>query len=315
MSTYRSNEGPFTKSDFEFTIPFKHQTFSEINSYKHCNLPVSGVGPEGPRNPFVYFDDVIDFSDLDQIKKEVMDGYRNQKVYFNKLVANGIVPENCNNQKCIDSLLNNLSKYTADESWKAQTDLLTRKGDIKYFFQNYFKIPMAWEGIAQFREYSNDYQDKTRPSQWFPLIENFPTLKKFVEKLPFKHIGYVMIFKSIPNTKVLIHRDFYPTNHTGNFINIRLDNQARPFFLYDFETREKIYLDSNKRSYFFNEIDPHGADEEDTSRLTLRVEGAFTEEFKKEFPVVSRDIFNWDYDHVRQFLNSKKFFIENNTDI
>lgn len=315
MLIYRNEEGPFTKKDFELNVEIPHPVVSSFATYKHCNLPLMGIGPSGPDIPFFYFDDLLDLTELSKIRHEVLNASQKKLIQFKQIVANGLIPTHFNNQKCIDSYLANLSSYALDEAWKNEILKLNRKGDIKIFFHNYFKINVAWDGIAMFRNYTGRYEDKTQPSSWLNLIEHFPRLKKFVEELPFKYIGYVMIFKSNGLSPVLTHRDYYPTNHTVNFINFRLDDASRPFFLFDSFNFNKTYIKPSARSYFFNEIDAHGLDQEEQSRLTLRVEGQFSDSFKDQLGLGKNDTFNWEYEHCQKFLKSGHFKIEKSTDI
>lgn len=312
---YRNLEGPFTKKDFEVKVTLPHPIVPDFITYRHCNLPMMGVGEKGPSQPFIYFDDLIDTSYLKKIKEEVLAGEENKIVGFNKIVANGIVPTKINGQKSIDSLIHHIDKYAPDNTWKENILKLRRKGDIKVFLHDYFKINTAWEGIAMFRKYNGAYEDKSNPSEWLGFMDHFPTLHKFVDSLPFKYIGYVMIFKSNGKNPVLIHRDYYPTNHSVNFINFRLNQKTRPFFLYDMHTDKKTYVNPDKDSYFFNEIDAHGLDIEDESRLTLRVEGQFLDSFKDQIGMKHHDTFNWDFEHSRNFLKSGLFKIDESTDI
>lgn len=315
MLIYRNEEGPYTKSDFEVKVKLPHPLVPDFITYRHCNLPVMGVGPKGPSRPFAYFDKDIDTSFLKHIRSEVCAGEEKRILAFNKIVANGIIPFRINGQKSIDSYIDNISKYEKDKAWIESINKLTRKGDIKIFFHDYFNIRTAWEGIAMFRKYNGLYEDKSQPSEWLGLIEHFPTLRKFVDSLPFKYVGYVMIFKSTGKNPVLIHRDYYPTNHTVNFINFRLEQKPRPFFLYDFYTDKKTYIEQGSDAYFFNEIDPHGLDQEEETRLTLRVEGQFLDSFKDQMGLGNSDTFNWEFEHCRSFLAANKFKIEPSTDI
>lgn len=312
---YRNQEGPFTKKDFEVVVKLPHPTVPDFITYRHCNLPLMGVGPAGPSNPFLYFDRYLDTELLKKIRSEVLSGEDKQIVAFNKIVANGIIPETINSQKSVDSYIDNVGKYAKDNSWIESINKLTRKGDIKIFFHDYFKIKTAWEGIAMFRKYNGLYEDKSNPSDWLGFMEHFPTLQKFVESLPFKYVGYVMIFKSTGKSPVLVHRDYYPTNHTVNFINFRLDQKTRPFFLYDVFSNKKTYIDPQSDAYFFNEIDPHGLDREDETRLTLRVEGQFLNSFKDQIGLRENDTFNWKFEHCERFIKSGNFKIEASTDI
>lgn len=315
MNVYRNTEGPYTKNDFEIKIKINHPQITEFETFRHCNLPIMGIGPNGSNNPFMYFDHLLDLSDLEKIKNEVLEADINNLIQFNKIVANGLVAEDVNQQKCVESYMAHLNKYAKSNDWVELIKNIQRKGDIKVFFHNYFKIKTAWEGIAMFRKYEAIYQKKTEPSEWLPFISHFPILKKFVESLPFNYVGYVMIFKSNAQHPVLIHRDYYPTNHTVNFINFKLDHRPRPFFLYDMNSKKKSYINSDYRSYFFNEIDPHGMDAEAYSGLTLRVEGQFQQSFKDQIGLNYSDTFNWQYDHCQNFLSSNNFKITQSTDL
>lgn len=315
MSVYRSLEGPFTKKDFEVECRLPHPTVENFNTFRHCNLPIMGVGPAGPENHFMYFDKLIDTLPLRKIRDEVLAGEERRILRFNKIVANGIIAKEINGQKSIDSLIANIEKHAPDDSWRNSIKALSRKGDIKIFLHEYFRIKAAWEGLAMFRQYSGSYEDKSEPSDWLGLIEHFPTLRRFVDSLPFKFVGYVMIFKSTGQAPVLIHRDYYPTNHRVNFINFRLGQMPRPFFLYDCPTGGKSYIRQDSDAYFFNEIDPHGLDAEPGAGLTLRVEGQFLDSFRDEIGLGHHDTFNWSFAHAKSFLKSGQFKLETNTDI
>lgn len=315
MSVYRSLEGPFTKDDFEVVSHLPHSTVKDFSTFRHCNLPLMGVGPEGLKNLFIYLDKWIDLEPLNRIREEVLAGEEKKIVGFNKIVANGLIPSEFNGQKSIDSYIDNIAKYAPDDLWKSAISKISRKGDIKIFLHDYFKVKAAWEGIAMFRKYNGSYEDKSKPSEWLGLIDHFPALQKFVDSLPFKYIGYVMIFKSTGADPVLIHRDYYPTNHKVNFINFRLGRKERPFFLFDAFTNKKSYIKQSSDAYFFNEIDPHGLDRESQSNLTLRVEGQFLDSFKDQMGLGQNDTFNWSFEHCEKFLKSGLFKIEGSTDI
>ncbi|MFZ3229646.1 MAG: hypothetical protein WA160_05545 [Pseudobdellovibrio sp.] len=315
MSIYRSDEGPYTKKDFEVVVELPHKSVPNFITFKHCNLPIMGIGPKGPENAFMIFDKYFDLSVLKKIYAEIIEAKQKKHLIFNQIVAIGIIPTQANKQKSIDSYIHNINKYAYDDKWKEDINKLTRRGDIKIYFHDYFNIKNAWDGIAMLRKYTGIYADKTQPSEWLSLIEHFPLLRRFVESLPFKYIGYVMVFKSTGKNPVFIHRDSYPANNTVNFINFRLSPKKRPFFIYDFNTDKKIYVNENAQSYFFNEIDAHGIDQETESHLTLRVEGQFLDAFKSQIGINNFDTFNWEFEHCRQYLNSGQFKIENNTDI
>ena len=304
---YYVNEGQFGEKDFAFEYPLKHTQFPTLWSFKHCNLPITGVGPNGVK--IVSLNRYVDQNIVPIVKEEIEQA---TSVRYNHLVQNGIFPKEINGQRCADSYLANLNKYWPNYN----LDQFDKKRDIKMHIQERFGITKKWEGIAMFRNYTADYFDKSKPSSWLPWVEKeCPTLVRLAESLPFEHIGYVIAFKSQPDTDVFIHRDFYPCNHDVNFINIQLDMKPRPFFLYDPNTKEKYYLKDNTYAYWFNETDLHGVDAESESRITLRIEGKFKDSFKKELGMRGSKTFDWSYITPREFVDSGKFYIEQSTDI
>ena len=313
MKIYNFEDSPFRPEQYELTIKLDHPSVTEFKTFKHCNLPLMGVGPD--HQDFLYFDHLLDRTLIPEIRDEIYLGLERNQIRFNRIIANGLVPENLNKQKTIDSYIANLDKYAKNHTWKNDIKELTRKGDIKSYFHQYFSVGEAWDGLAMFREYTALYEDKVKPSQWMGGIEHYPSLRKFVESLPFKYIGYVMIFKSKPNNPVLIHRDYFPVSHRVHFMNIRLEQKPRPFFLYDFKEKSKKYMDIDKDIYFFNEIDFHGMDAELESNMTLRIEGQFTEDFLRQIGLPNGETFNWNFDKPKSFLESGDFYIEEKTDI
>lgn len=266
-----------------------------------------GLGSKG--QTIVNLNSLVDPNLIPLINEEVTSS---TNIKYNYLVQNGIFPKEINGQRSADSYLANLDKYFPN--YKHELDALDKKRDIKMFIQDKFNITKRWEGIAMFREYSADYFDKSKPSKWLPWVEkDCPTLVRLVEQLPFDHVGYVIAFKSKPNTAVFTHRDFYPCNHEVDFINIQLDWKPRPFFLYDPNTGSKEYLHKFCYAYWFNETDLHGVDAEPESRITLRIEGKFNKQLKKALGIDRA--FDWSYPKPTAFVDSGQFFIDRRTDI
>lgn len=304
---YYVNEGLYGEKDFKFEYELQHPTFNKLWSFYHCNLPPMGLGEEGTE--IVNFNRLVDPNLIPIIKDEVE---ASANIKYNPLVQNGIFPKAINGERSVDSYLANIDKYYPE--YNEALRHLDKKRDIKIAIQDKFNISRRWEGIAMFRNYSADYFDKSKPSDWLPWVQkDCPTLVRLVESLPFDHVGYVIAFKSRPNTAVFTHRDFYPCNHDVDFINIQLDWSPRPFFLYDPNTGEKKYLDRFCYAYWFNETDLHGVDAEPISRITLRVEGKFNVRLKKALGITRA--FDWSFPKAKKFLESGKFQIDKNTDI
>lgn len=273
-----------------------------------------GVGPMAQK--FFYFDEYIDASALASVRQEVEEATEKNILTWRKIVANGLVPASVNSgQKCVDSYLCHLEKYAPSRDWEEPLRAMTKKRDIKTYFHQYFSLSEAWEGLAMLRKYSDDYMKKAEPSSWLEFMEKMPLTKKFIESLPFRYIGYAQIFKSNREQPVLIHRDYFPISHNVQFINIRLDRQPRPFFLYDATTGKKEYVRQDSNAYFFNEVDLHGIDPEPEPRLTLRVEGQFADWFLGETGLDQGRTFDWNYDFAQGVLNNKNYYMEESTDL
>jgi hypothetical protein len=297
----------------------KHPEFSKRVTFKYYDAPIMGLGPKGL--PFIRMNDYIDDSEFPAIYQELENNKQNLVPYTKGLVVNGIVPKEYNGGvKSIDSYLLNPDKYI-NFDYEQDISHLDTLSKVKSYFYNKFNVPEAWQGVCHMREFTT-YENKNKPSNWLPLSDHFPLLKKFVDSLPFKSLGYALFFISNGNGNdpVFVHRDiFHQAHHKSNFINITFDKQPRPFFLFDGITKEKIYLDTDCSMYMFNESDLHGVDLENRPRYMLRVEGVFTDDFAEKIGLIKYndyyEAFDWSYPKPRNFLESIGLNLYKDTDI
>lgn len=302
-----------TDADLTFTYHLDHPTVPSMRSFKYYNLPLAGVGPQSV--PIVYLDDLVDKSELPAIHEEVL-ACRDLDRYWKQLTLNGVCPKEFNGGvKAIDAILHHLDdKYDPEHAYVEHIKDRKTLSEIKRYFYERFGMKEAWEGIVHLRHYTT-FAEKSKPSFWLDYTQHMPKLKRLVESLPFKSLGYALFFKTTANQPVWIHRDSYARRHFSHFINVKLDAKPRPFFLYDCTTGERTYLKSDANVYFFNENDFHGIDPEPESRLTLRVEGVFTDEFQERLGILNQPTFDWSYELPRKFLESGQLFVEDDTDI
>jgi hypothetical protein len=132
------------------------------------------------------------------------------------------------------------------------------------------------------------WDDRTAPRNLTPEAEYFPHTVKWVESLigtVFQDIGRVIFFHCEADGIPFEHRDLDAENgvnvvmaHRNEFIHIR-PNTKKAMYLWDPETKDKTYL--NTRAAWWNDQDWHGGERIMEQSYSLRVDGKFTEEFRK----------------------------------
>ena len=135
---------------------------------------------------------------------------------------------------------------------------------------------------------------------WVDYIDQFPNLKNFIENdLPMDRIGVVTVFYNEHFVPQCYHRDFnYFPYEMGNkpetfphrqeliWFRFELD---RPFYLFDIDEqtgtiKEQVPVEGH--SAFFNHHNWHGSfDSYPYSSVTVKVEGRFTDEFRKQIGI------------------------------
>jgi hypothetical protein len=147
------------------------------------------------------------------------------------------------------------------------------------------------------------WSDRTTPRKLTSEAEHFPELVSWVEKLVsnniFEYIGRVLIFHLEADGLAFEHRDLGEdvhgilgdseyTAHRNEFIHIR-PNTKKAFYIWDPDTKNKIYL--NTRAAWFNDQDWHGGEKIMEQSYSLRIDGKFTEEFRKKLGVNHLDFY------------------------
>lgn len=138
-----------------------------------------------------------------------------------------------------------------------------------------------------------NWGDRTAAREMTPESAYFPSLVKWVESLVdkriFENIGRVILFHLEADGLAFEHRDLGEefhgiledhqyTNHRNEFIHIR-PNTKKAFYIWDPDTRDKTYL--NCRAAWWNDQDWHGGEKIMEQSYSLRIDGKFTEEFRK----------------------------------
>lgn len=170
---------------------------------------------------------------------------------------------------------------------------------IRNRFTRYIKMAMgAYDPyIYYFLWEQGSWDDRTSPRKLTPEAEYFPNTVKWVESLVgtiFEDIGRVIFFHCEADGIPFEHRDLDGTKgiqdgytpHRNEFIHIR-PNLKKPFYLWDPENQNKIYI--NSRAAWWNDQDWHGGDRLMQQSYGLRIDGKFTENFRKQLGVNQLD--------------------------
>ena len=130
----------------------------------------------------------------------------------------------------------------------------------------------------------DNYYDLDDPTVWHPSEDagEFSQLMEFIETLPFQSRGRMLIIYDGSGRAVTAHRDHDSQELCHEFVWFRT-NFSKPFFMLDAASGEKLYVDSH--SAWFDTVNQyHGADASDGLSFSIRVDGAFTEEFRSRIP-------------------------------
>jgi hypothetical protein len=99
----------------------------------------------------------------------------------------------------------------------------------------------------------------------------------------FKHLGRIIFFKAEHDCLAPFHRDLILPDetdyydHRHEFIHLRpmLD---KPFYIFDGDSKK---LEVTSYSCFFNDQDWHSGGRTNKQTYSLRIDGPFTDEFRK----------------------------------
>ncbi|HEX8474966.1 MAG TPA: hypothetical protein VF666_13125 [Pyrinomonadaceae bacterium] len=127
--------------------------------------------------------------------------------------------------------------------------------------------------------------DKTELWQRTEAATEFARLMDFIDTLPFKATGRMLIMYDHVARPVSAHRDHDTPEVCHEFIWFRT-NLSKPFYMLNPDTNEKQYIESY--SAWFDTCNQfHGADSQPGLSFSIRVDGIFTDEFRRRIPVAT----------------------------
>lgn len=281
--------------------------YEELNrfglSFPHFDYEEIGPKGAGKNNKLIVnMDPYIDHSMDDDLFSECSRGLALcENDYKIGMIFGDIPPEEEERLKCKSwtRIIKDFEKYdpTGTHS-KNIEELLKIKNEVKLVYRYiYFAMNgvMPWFFALYLK--TNSFFKKTGGGEFTEAAKHFPLLIEYVNALPFKQVGRILLFTTYPGSGVAIHRDAHVAEHKDHNINLFF-GPSRPSFIWDEVKKEKHYLDSDARSYFFNNRDYHGVDVESSFRFTVRIDGTFTDELCEKLGLV--DGYTWKPEYERK---------------
>lgn len=161
-------------------------------------------------------------------------------------------------------------------------------------FTRYLKMAMgAYDPYIYYYLWEEgSWDDRTAARKLTDEAQYFPGTVKWIESMVgdiFEDIGRVIFFHCEHDGLPFEHRDLDAKNgmnvvkpHRNEFIHIRPDTRNQ-FYLWDPEKKMKYGL--NTRCAWWNDVDWHGGNKVMAQTYSLRIDGKFTEEFRKKLGV------------------------------
>jgi len=132
-----------------------------------------------------------------------------------------------------------------------------------------------------------DYLDINRTELWeeTAAADEFALLMDFIYDLPFESRGRILLIYDEGGRSVPAHKDHEAQHICHDFIWLRT-NLRKPFYLLNQNSGERLYV-SGYSAWFDTVNQFHGSDAADGLTFSIRVDGHFNEEFKRQIPYCS----------------------------
>ena len=255
-------------------------------------------------NPYFDMTPYLDMDQFDQLQPEILSGFALAREYAKEgtWMAPGFTFDDMSYQPHWKPIYKAAEEFAqlpdGDPIKEAGMKLMPL--DFKNFqqrnkFTRYLKMAMgAYDPyIYYFLWEEGSWDDRTAPRKLTEEAAYFPNVVKWVEQTItdgiFEHIGRVIFFHCEADGIPFEHRDLDAKNgvnvvkpHRNEFIHVR-PNTKKAFYLWDPETKDKTYL--NTRAAWWNDVDWHGGERIMEQSYSLRIDGKFTEEFRKQLGI------------------------------
>jgi hypothetical protein len=259
--------------------------------------------------PYLDMESYIDMDAFEKMQPEILQGFALAREYAKEgtWMTPGFTFDDmnyCVSWKPIYKAMQEFLELSNDDPIK-QVGIKLMPKDFKNFqernvFTRYLKMAMgAYDPYIYYYLWEEgSWDDRTAPRKLTPEAEHFPNVVKWVESLVgtvFEDIGRVIFFHCEADGIPFEHRDLDAKNgmnivkpHRNEFIHIR-PNTKKAMYLWDPEHKNKVYL--NTRAAWWNDTDWHGGERIMEQSYSLRIDGKFTEAFRKQLGINHLDTY------------------------
>jgi hypothetical protein len=254
-------------------------------------------------HPYIDMEQYLDMDMFDQLQPEIYTGFALARMYAKEgtWMAPGFTFEDMSYQIYWQPIYKAMDKFMLlpdnDPIKVAGIKLMPK--NFKNFqernvFTRYLKMAMgAYDPYIYYYLWEEgSWDDRTAPRKLTEEAAYFPNVVKWVESLVgtvFEDIGRVIFFHCEADGIPFEHRDLDAKNgvnivkpHRNEFIHIR-PNTKKAFYIWDPENKNKVYL--NTRAAWWNDVDWHGGEQIMEQSYSLRIDGKFTEAFRKQLGI------------------------------
>lgn len=246
--------------------------------------------------PFIDCSDFIDLQSLIDLEVEICTGIALSEIKSG-IYGPGIVnAEKYGNFLFLSKMIDSDSKLKKDYRWEDMSQ------EQRRLFLKLYKKLYSPNNSVYLKDTENYTSLQAYLEKWNSTlytynnnIKYFPNLKKWLDNLignVFEEFGRTLFFIHEHDCELLTHRDGTKQRpHRNEFLWIN-PTGIKSFFIYNENTTERHYVTS--KAVFFNDLDMHGGDKNDIMTWTLRIDGVFTEEFRKLLKI----------DHIQMYSNN-----------
>ena len=259
--------------------------------------------------PYYDLEDYIDMDQFDRLQPEILKGFALAREYAKEgtWMEPGFTFDDMSYRVSWKPIYEAMKEFQAlpNDNLIKQTGLELMPNDFKNFqqrnkFTRFLKMALgAYDPYIYYYLWEEgSWDDRTAARTLTPEAEYFPNTVKWVESLVgtvFEDIGRVIFFHCEADGIPFEHRDLDAKNgvnvvkpHRNEFIHIR-PNTKKAFYIWDPENKNKVYL--NTRAAWWNDVDWHGGEKIMEQSYSLRIDGKFTEEFRKQLGIDHLDTY------------------------
>ena len=222
--------------------------------FKYEPSPLCGVGKE--HAPIVNMDPYIDTSRNEELHLEICRGMALAKEQKVATYPGSVhISEREKGKRSFTEILWELDKNDPTGVHRKMIEQLASDHEAKPYYVDHPAIyrymyyamgaDIAWYHTYYLRRQGFGQKTNAKGAYWTDeAVQHFPKIIEYIESLPFKEIGRVLIFSTFPNTGITAHRDYHITPHKDHMINLYLGQGWRPSFVWDDIQNKKVYLET-----------------------------------------------------------------------